>query len=350
MEFDDVQNIYIKICLGYERLSINGVECFLKHHHYFDRSLLKKKYKEGILIAEKNGIRTEKDYLDFYIEKGWWSQSKEDEIRTLSAFVENLKKSKEKLLLPSQKESVAKTIKEEEGKLFSILSEKKSIIPMTAEQYADKYYNKFYLYYSLYQDELFKKPFAPNENYFVEDLDDTSYDFIWGEVFNVIELFKTENIKYVAASGFFQNLLLLGGKEMSAFDFYGKPVVSLSINQADLFSYGTSYRRAINNATEVIPDYILSDPLNLIGWCEGGSSSSSRAKSLMDRTPNKNKTKGERSGRITSIVGASSTDYKKLGVGDLNTLPKDLDLLSEAEKSGGEMAINQVVKKTDKIK
>jgi hypothetical protein len=70
----------------------------------------------------------------------------------------------------------------------------------------------------------------------------------------------------------------------------------------------------------------------------------------MDKTPNKNKTKGERSGRISSIVGASASDYKKLGVEDSSVALKGIDLLSEAEKLGGQMAIGQIVKKTDRIK
>jgi hypothetical protein len=349
MEFDDVQDIYLKICSGYETFSVDKKTFFLKHHTYADRHFLKKKYNEGIVIAQQNGVKTEKDYLDFYIDKKWWSQSKEDEIRTISSFIENLKKSKEKLLLSSQKESVAKTIQEEEQKLSRLLLEKKSIIPMTAEQYAEKYYNKYYLHHSLFRDESLNAFFAESENYFVEDLEEEEYNLIWESIFKSISLLKNENIKYVAASGFFQNLLILTGKEMSVFDFYGKPVASLTVNQSDLFAYGASYRRAINNATEVIPGYILSDPLSLIDWCEGGSSSSNRAKTLMDKTPNKNKTKGERSGRITSIVGANTSDYKKLGVGDPAS-SKAVDLLSEAQKSGGEMAINQVVKKTDKIK
>jgi hypothetical protein len=348
MDIDDIQSIYIKICLGYEKITIDGQDCFFKHHLYSDRLLLKEKYKEGIRVAEKNGIKTEKDYLDFYMEKGWWSQKKEDEIRTISLFLENLKKSKEKLIVPSQKEQIENTISEEEVKLWSLVSEKKSIIPMTAEQYADKYYNKFYLYYSLYKDLEFRDRFAPTEQYFIEDLDDDSYEFIWKEILKSMDLLKMDNIKYVAATGFFQNLLILIGKDMSVVDFYGKPVVDLTINQSDLFYYGSSYRRSINNSTEAIPDYVLSDPLSLIDWCEGGNSSSGKAKNMMSKTPNKNKTKGERSGRISSIVGANSSDYKKLGIGGVAS--GNSDLLSAAEESGGEMPIGQIIKKTDRIK
>jgi hypothetical protein len=67
MELDDIQKLYVKVCAGYERIFINGEECFLKHHTYIDRHALKDKYKEGISIAQSNGIKTEKDYIDFYI-------------------------------------------------------------------------------------------------------------------------------------------------------------------------------------------------------------------------------------------------------------------------------------------
>jgi hypothetical protein len=345
MDPDDIQKLYVRVCEGYDRVSIVGLDCFLKHHSYFDRVILKEKYKEGIRIAKSSGIKTESEYLDFYIDKGWWSTSKEDEIRTATHFIDTMKKSREKLILPSQKDQVSKSILEEQGRLDSILLEKKSIIPMTAEEYADKYYNRFYLHYSLFKDPEFKVFLADSDDYFVE-IEDDAYNDVWSKVLGAVNFFKVDSLKYVAAGGFFQNLLVLIGKDMSIMDFYGKPVSNLTINQTDLFSYASGYRRAINNATEQIPDYILSDPINLIDWCEGGNSSVAAARSLMDRTPNKNKTKGERSGRISSIVGASSSDYKKLGIGGVSS--GNTDLLSAAEDSGGEMPINQVIKKTDR--
>lgn len=344
MELDDIQKLYVRICRGYDTVTVNDFNCFFKHHFYSDRLLLRDKYKQGIDIAKSNGIKTESEYIDFYIDKGWWSKSKDDEIRTLTAFIENLKKSREKLILPSQKDQISKTIDEENTKLQSILLEKRSIIPITAEEYADKYYNRFYLHYSLFKDTDFIAAVADNEDYFVE-IDDNLYNDIWNNVFDAISFLKTDNIKYVAASGFLQNLIILIGKEMSIADFYGKSVDSLTINQIDLFSYACSYRRSINNAAEQIPDYIINNPLNLIDWCEGGSSSMANARGLMDRTPNKNKTSGERSGRISSIVGANSSDYKKLGIGGVAS--GDSDLLKAAKDSGGEMPISQVIKKTD---
>ena len=54
MDLDDVQKIYVKIVAGYEEIKIGDKKCFLKHHDYLDKHLLKEKYNEGILIAKKH--------------------------------------------------------------------------------------------------------------------------------------------------------------------------------------------------------------------------------------------------------------------------------------------------------
>lgn len=348
MEFYDIQRLYVKVCNGYDTFSIKKKIYFVKHHSYSDRCILRDKYDLGLSVARSSGLKSEQEYLDFFIERGWWSKSKEDDIRQNSAFIENLKKSREKLILESQKQSIDKTILEEQSKLNLILSERKSIIPITTEEYADKFYSRYYLHHSLFKDEKCIDFFYESQEELLE-LDDEIYNEIWSNISNSITLFKADNLKYLAATGFFQNLLILSGKNMSAADFYGKPICSLSINQSDLFSYASNYRRAINAATEKIPDYILNSPENLIDWCEDTNESRDRAKKLMDNTPNRNKTTGERSGRISSIVGATASDYKKLGI-ENGKKTAGTDLLASAQQLGGQMQIAQVVKKTDDLK
>lgn len=344
MEYEKIQEIYSKVCAGYDEIFIEGASCYFKHSKYEDRIKLKHKFNEGLEKAKDKGVKTESDYLEFFIKKGWWSKDKEDEIRTLEHFVESLKKSKEKLLLPSQKQQMQKNIEEEYAKLYKIKQERKSIIPITAEEYAEKYYNRYYLSNLLFRDPLLTLPFSDSEEYFNE-IDEDLYNFIWRQVIDKLNDLKIDNLKYIAATGFFQNLLMLCGEGFSAYMFYGKSITSLTINQIDLFSFGASYRRSINNSTEKIPDYILSDPNELISWCEGGSSG--RAKKMLDKTPNKNKTKGERSGRMSSIVGANASDYKALGIGGL--ADDKTNLVNAAEKEGGEMGIYQAIKKTDSL-
>lgn len=345
MEAEQVQELYSRICSGSDCILLDGEAVFWGHLGHLSSCKLKQKYAEGLRLAAASGVKTEAEHLADFIERDWWSREKEDEIRTTLAFIESLKKSKSKVVLPSQKENFDKEIIESESKLNKILTEKHSIIPMTAEVYAEKYYNKYFLLYSLFRDEDRLIPLFDSEDA-IGELDDSSYEELWSSVMEKIVDFDQKSIKLVAASAFFQNVLFLIGKDGSAFSFFGKPIVDLTVYQIDLLSNGMYYRSFIQNCTEKIPDYILSDSAALIDWIESGSSASAGAKKMMDKTPNKNQKRGERSNRMTSIVGASKSDYEKLGIQGLAN--EKNNLISAAKKQEtGKMDFYQAIKKTD---
>lgn len=343
MDYDQVQKIYHSVCLGYDEIKLSDKRCFFKHVNYADKIVLKNRYNEGLSIAKNNGVKSEEEYLKFYIEKKWWSKEKESQIAQSRVFIENLIKTKSKLMLPSQKVDIQQTIDEEVKRINKILIERKSIIPTTAEEYAEKYYHRYYLKNLLFKDTLFSIPLSDDDDYF-DCIEDEVYDSIWLQISKVLDLLKVDNLKYVAASGFFQNLILLTGSDFPIYNFYGKAITQLTTYQIDIFSYASMYRKMINNTTEKISEDILSDPLKLIGWCEGGSSSS-KVKKTLERSPNQKNNRGERSGRISSLVGANKTDYEEIG---MKSQFESLDLLESAKEKGGELNIYETIKATDK--
>jgi hypothetical protein len=345
MEAEKIQELYSRICSGSDCILLDGETVFWGHLGHLPSCKLKQRYANGLRLAAASGIKTEAEHLDDFIQKGWWSHEKENEIRTTISFIESLKKSKSKVVLPSQREGFDKEIVESQIKLNKILTEKNSIIPVTAESYAEKYYNKYFLLYSLFKDESRLTPLFDSEEE-IGDLDDSLYEELWSSVLEKIVNFDQKSIKLVAASAFFQNVLFLIGKDGSASSFFGKPIVDLTVYQIDLLSNGMYYRSFIQNSTDKIPDYILSDSAALIDWIESGSSASAGAKKMMDRTPNKNQKRGERSNRMSSIVGASKSDYEKLGIQGLAN--EKNNLVSAAKKQdGGKMDFYQAIKKSD---
>lgn len=345
MDYDDFQKLYVHICDGFNLFELDGQDLFLKHLNYSEKSLLRGEYKKYITEAKSAGIMTLKDYTDIYISKSYWSKQKESDIGSLRVYIENMQKSRGKLLLESQKKQVDELVVENQEKLENLLAEKKSIIPFTAEEYAEKKYNRSFLYRSLFSDKGLQDHFLPSADDFLE-MEEDSYSSLWRALIKIIDFTSVENIKILAATGFFQNLIVICGKDnVSSIDFYGKPIVDLTTNQIDLLSFSLFYRRCINNATEKIPEETLSSPEKLISWCENDSSSSTKAKKIFDKNPNKNKTKGERSGRMSSIVGADRSDYTSLGISENRA--KAVDLLSEAGKAGGTLSLNEIIKKTD---
>jgi hypothetical protein len=352
MDLAQIQNLYLKICLGYSSFNFEHFgEVFVAHLRHLQSCKIRQSYDEGMDLAKKLGLKPEKDYLEYFIEKKWWSKEKEDEIKGLSNFIESLKKSKERVILPSQKEAFEKEIAETQINLSNIILERKSLIPFTAEEYAEKHYGKVFLLESLFKDsKLLEKAFQNQES--LKDIDDEVYEKLWSNTMLSIAEFSVENIKYLSASSFFQNLLYLSGKDHSCYNFFGKPVVELTTYQIDVFSNGVYYRSFIENSTEKISSDILSDPKSLIDWIESNSSASSGAKKMLDKSPNSKKKarKGEeRSGRMSSFVGATKSDYEKLGIQGL--AGEDSGLFAAAKKQEtGTIDIYQAVKSTEKYK
>lgn len=352
MDLAQIQNLYSRICLGHDRFTVEGLgEIFIEHLRHAASCKLRDSYQFGLDLAKNLGIKTEQQYLDDFISKGWWSKEKEQEIIKISNFIDSLKKSKERVVLPSQKETFEKEIAESELKLGKILLEKKSLIPFTAENYAEKYYHRFFLLEVLFEDSsLSIKKFKTEED--LKSLDDDIYENLSKSALLCLSDFEIKKIKYLSASPFFQNLLFLTGKDYSCFNFFGKPVVDLTMYQVDMFSNGCYYRYFIENSTEKISNDVLSDPESLIEWVESGSSASAGAKKMLDKSPNsKKKTrKGEeRSGRMSSFVGATKSDYEKLGIEGLAN--ENNNLVNAAKKDqGGSIDIYQAVKNTEKYK
>ena len=352
MDFSQIQNLYSRICLGYDRIEVKGFgEIFVGHLRHIESCKLRASYQFGIDLAKGLGIKTEKEYLDDFISRGWWSKEKEEEIAKTSSFIESLKKSKERVVLPSQKQAFEKEIAESESSLGKIILERKSLIPFTAEDYAEKYYNRLFLLEVLFESSnLDVKKFKTEDD--LNSLDDDLYENLWVSTLSSLSDFAIKNIKYLSASPFFQNLLFLSGKDYSCYNFFGKPVVELTMYQVDMFSNGSYYRSFIENSSEKISPDVLSNPESLIEWIESGSNASIGAKKMLDRSPNSKKKarKGEeRSGRMTSFVGATKSDYEKLGIDGLAN--ENNNLISAAKKDQrGSIDIYQAVKNTEKYK
>ena len=65
---------------------------------------------------------------------------------------------------------------------------------------------------------------------------------------------------------------------------------------------------------------------------------------MLEEAPNASYSRGERSGRISSIVGATQSDYKKLGISGVK---REKSLLELAKDSGGTLNISSTVKNTE---
>ena len=54
----------------------------------------------------------------------------------------------------------------------------------------------------------------------------------------------------------------------NVFNFYGKPVITLTFYKIEIYSYGRYFKSLIQTSEDKIPDHIVEDPDKLIEWAQ----------------------------------------------------------------------------------
>lgn len=313
--------IYSEIVNGFSRVKINNRFFYFKHPTLAEYFRIHSNYEFLLDEAKKRGLYSEKQQLEEAIAEGWWSSEKESEINFLRKTINNLIKTKNKLILPSQKDQIQLQIKRSEAILATFIKERKDIIRYTSEDYANQRFIDETIIVSTYKDkELVNKAFN-NEDYYYLSSEDV--DKIREAYNNNSIIFSFKELKLIAASGFFQNLIYLAD---DASGFWGKPACLCTKYQVDLLVYGKMYKNLIKNYAEngkPINDDILEDSEKFVEWVENQSN-----------TPNL-KNRKQKSGKnvVSSYVGATKEDLDSLGVKTEKIRGKSLLELA-AEKGG----------------
>ena len=283
----------------------------IKNHYYFEK-------------AVSQGLEKREDKIDYLIKEKLWDPEKDKQAKRLEDMLKGMRKTKSKLFLQTQIDSINKDIEKNELELNTILSEKETIIGFTAEEYAQRRINEYYMYISIL-DENGNRLFKEDE---FQELDEEQVAEIMTVYSKNNEKFKAEVLKKIALADFFTNIFYLC--EDNVFNFYGKPVINLTFYQIEIYSYGRYFKSLIQNSEDKIPDHIVEDPDKLIEWAQ----SSKNVKEVLE------KNSGEEAG-ASSIMGATKEDLAKAGV---NQDQDVIDLSKKAEEQGGRLSMDDLMK------
>ena len=157
MNYNPLLTSLIEIFDGYTRFDLNGQTLFFKHFTLKDQNTISLSYLKYENIAISKGIETKESIFNRLKKDGVWSEDDELKISELQSYVENLKKTKSKIFLPSQKEKHQELINSEEDKLNSLLTKKQELVSITAEDYANKMANEEFLRNLIFSDSSLKK-------------------------------------------------------------------------------------------------------------------------------------------------------------------------------------------------
>jgi hypothetical protein len=311
---------FIQILDGKTAFDLNGQRLFFKHSSIRDQEsiiFLYKKYEETAL---KKGIETTEEVYKRLTENGDWNEKDDLKISELKTYVTNLKKSKDKFFLPSQKENHQKLIDEEESQLNFLLNKKNELIGLTVEDYANRMANEEFLRTLIYSDEELKCLKFNNEDFGL--LTSSELNLITKKYYEMSLSFSDPNIQKIVLQDFFNMYLSLCEKP---YEFFGKFIQHLSIYQMKLLLYGKIFNNIFQYHDD-IPEQIRKDPEAIFNFVD--------SKKNRDKYQSMQKDSG-----ASVIFGAKDSD---LDIIDPNA--KKVSLAEEIKKNGGSLNMEQMMK------
>ena len=282
-------------------------------NHYF--------YKKAI----SQGLPKKQDQIEYLIKENLWSKEKDKEIERIRDYIAGMQKTKSKLILQAQIDQIKKEIKDNQNNLNNLIMEKSEAIGFTAEEYASRKINEYYMQISVLDKN--GEPLFSDEDF--DELDQSDVYHLMDIYKESNDKFENKNLKRISLADFFTNIFYLC--EDNIFNFYGKPIVKLTFYQIEIFSFGRYFKSIIQNSEDNIPDHIAEDPEKLIEWAE----SSKNVKEILE------KSSGDGESGASSIVGATQKDLEKAGIDKNDDV---IDLSQKAKEKGGKLTMEDMMK------
>ena len=321
---EKLKMIYRDILNGYTAVKVkNRGTAHIKHLTSSDSVELDEVFEESKNKAVKMGINTKEQQVEYLKEEKLWTAKEDDELSEALVYLDSLRQTKSKLYLKSQIDQIKEEMEETEAKASRLESSKREMLGVTAESYAEKRVNEYYMLHVMYKDKEFKEILIPEEEF--EEMDDIRLGEVIKYYNDATKLFNSHSFKLVALSAFMANSFALC--DNNPFTFYGRPVVNLTFFQIEIFSHAAYFKHVLQDSKVKPPSNLMNDPEELIEWFEA----SKNAEEMVD------KMKGEGAGG-SSLVGATKDDLERLGLSKKQTGQKSLS--AEAAKRGGSLTMD----------
>jgi hypothetical protein len=306
---------------GYTECDLEGKSVFLKHVSIKDQRYVHKYFEKYKKIALDRGLETQEQRLKYVLEEEIWEEKDDEEIYSLENQIENLKRTVKATFLPSQREKLQEDINSKRKELEILKIKRQDVIGKTAEDYATGRSGDELLRCLLYDSNELKNNFYTDEEF--GDL----------ETWEVIEIGKLQdNLNQRFADSIIQEAVLRPFFSMylssceNISQFYGKPVIDLTIHQLKVTAYGRMFFNIFQNVPE-IPENIKDDPQKLLAFSDSYFNNDKNSGGLREDAD------------ASAVFGATKEDIKALG-GQPNTV----SLSDELKKSGGELNMEQMMR------
>jgi len=330
VEKKHLRKVFTEIIRGISKCNSEEFGIFyIKHLDVFDSEEIDEKNEEYLLYAQKKGLPTEEEKLKELKKDGLWDSKKQKSIDESVEFIKRLKINKSKFFLKAQIDSISAQIEEESGKLHDLLIEKAELVGLTAQGFANKKINEYYIFKTLYEDSNFKNRLFTKDDY--DELSEASIRYLINKFNYNSNRFSARNLKRIALSPFFLNDFYLC--EDNPMTYFGKPLVELTYNQAELFSHARQFKYVLQEMKHKPSAELMSDPDKLLDVYDAGKNAE-KVMSKMDGDSD-----------ASTLVGATKEDLERLGIQESeDSGQKGVDLAKEAAKKGGNLDMEDLIK------
>ena len=308
---------------GYSTDFFEGQEVFVKHLNIRDQRYIHNYYEKYKNIALTKGIDSESAMLERLKKDGMWDAEDDLRISSLESEISNLKKTRDAIFLPSQKEVFTKNIEDKSKEFYALKSKRAEVVGVTAESYATSRCGDEMLRFSLFKDSSFEDCLFSEEEF--AELEVHQVVNLGNIVNDSAKRLGEENIKWAVLRPFF-SMYLSNCENIN--DFYGQAVITLSVYQLKVAMYGKVFH-SIFQYTDDIPDNIKEDPDKLMAFSEN----------------QRNKDSGKVSSGIrddadaSAVFGATKEDMQQIASDG-----KTVSLSEEMEKAGGKLNMEQMMR------
>lgn len=311
----DLKNIYVEILDGSTEISDPEFGIFFYKHQNIQETLSLDRQRDSFINqAIKRGIPTNKERENDLIKSGFWDTEKNLEIFGLKESLSRLHVTKTKVFQQAQIDAVNREIELNQKKITTLEQEKTNLLGLTAETLANSRINDLFLKNIFFKDPQSKQKLFSDEQF--NDLENEQILYLQKIFEKIINKFMEQNIKKISISPIFLGSFCLAE---NAFEFYGKPIIQLTIFQNQLFKWGNFYKNLVTKCENTIPEDVLSDPDKIEEFCNA----SKNAKEHLDKKPPGTMLMGN-----NTNIGASNPT--------INTL------IEKAKKKGGSLDMGDV--------
>jgi len=317
------RRIFRDVVRGYTTTLLGGEFVYIKHltpHDQVELEEIEEKYYQN---AQRRGVPTEAEMIEYLKEEGQWTDADESTIAEKTFYIENLRKTLDKLILKADIDRQKRLIDKETKLLNEKNAQKINLVGNTCERYAKDRLNDFYIIKSFYKNqELTEQLFTQDEYDELESHDIKKVVLKYNELF---ESFSEESIQYTILEDFYHPYLSFAEDSMQ---FYGKPFCELTYNQIRLIVYTRVFKSIFDN-NENIPESIMKNPAKLLEYGSSSKEERDKARNKLDE------------GDGGTIVGAKKEDYERLGI---KKPSGSVSLHEEAKKKGGTLNMEDLMK------